>query len=312
MKKRRLLVRSAAVLPSALLLSVLRAGEPPTSLPLWPEGVPGLRADAAPERTLPTGRITGVHTPTLLVYPAPADRACGTAAIICPGGAYLRLAVGPEGADVARWLNSLGVTAFVLKYRLSEYGQPAPLRDVARAVRLVRDGAARFGVRPDRIGVVGFSAGGHVAACAATLYDAPEARMDTALDRLSARPDFAVLVYPVISMQEGLAHAESRQALLGAHPSPELVRHWSADLQVAPGNPPVFLVHSLGDKSVPAEHSLRFAQALRAAGVPVELHLFEKGSHAFGLGTGAGPVDQWPHLCENWLRAHGWLDAPAP
>src|SRR5262249_62112460 len=157
-------------------------------VPLWPEGVPGATKDAGEERVA-DGRISNVHQPTLTYFPAPAAARTGTAVIVCPGGAYARLAAVHEGTDVARWLNTLGVAAFVLKYRLVEYGHPAPLQDVLRAVRVVRSGAQDFGIRADRIGVIGFSAGGHLAASAATLYDAPEGRTGHALDATSARPD---------------------------------------------------------------------------------------------------------------------------
>ena len=189
---------------------------------LWPEGVPGLRADATPEK-IENARASNVHHPYMEVFPVPADQAVGTAVIICPGGAYLRLSIENEGSLIAQRLNKVGVTAFVLHYRMVEYGHPAPMRDVLRAIRLVRSRAAEFGLKSDRIGVVGSSAGGHLAATAATLFNDPEGQTGAALDATSARPDFAVLLYPVITMKESLTHAGSRRALLGATPAPELV-----------------------------------------------------------------------------------------
>jgi acetyl esterase/lipase len=294
---------------AALLAAPLRPDETRV-LELWPEGVPGLRPDATPEK-VNDSRVSNVNHPTLTWYPAPADQACGTAVIICPGGAYGWLSMENEGASPARWLNSLGVSAFVLKYRLAEYGHPAPLRDVLRAVRLVRARAAEFHLQPDRIGVMGFSAGGHLASCAGTLYDAPEGRTGAALDAGSARPDFLVLLYPVITMKDPYVHAGSRRNLLGPQPTAEQIAHLSTDQQVTKDTPPVFLVQTAEDKSVPVENSLLFYQALRRAGVTgIEMHLFEKGPHGFGLKPGFGATSGWPKLCEQWLRLHGWLPAP--
>jgi len=298
------------VLLAALLAAPARA-EQTTTLDLWPEGVPGLRADAPPE-TEHDHRVANVSHPTLTWYPAPAAMACGTAVIICPGGGYGWLSMENEGSSPAHWLNSLGVSAFVLKYRLAEYGHPAPLRDVLRAIRLVRARAAGFGVRPDRLGVMGFSAGGHLAACAGTLYDAPEGRTGAALDAVSARPDFLVLLYPVITMRDPFVHAGSRRNLLGPHPTNEEIHHLSADEQVTKDTPPAFLVQTTADGTVPVENSLRFYEALRRAGVTgVEMHLFEQGPHGFGLRPGFVVTAEWPGLCEQWLRLHGWLP-PTP
>ena len=274
---------------------------------LWPEGVPGAKPDGGEER-LEDGRVYNVQNPTLTVYrPAPGT-AVATAVINCPGGGYTRLAMSNEGDGVARRLNAAGVTVFVLKYRLMEYGQPAPLQDVLRAVRYVRAHAADFGVKPDRIGVFGSSAGGHVAASAATLYDAPEGRTGAALDSVSARPDFAALLYPVITMKPPFAHQGSRKNLLGATPSDALVEKYSVETQVTRSTPPVFMVHTEEDTSVPMENSLMFLQALRKAGVESELHIFEKGPHGFGTRADLGPTSNWPNRLLDWMRSHGWLE----
>ena len=291
------------LLAAGLLGGGLPAAEP--VLDLWPEGVPGLRADAAAEK-VDNELVGNIHRPTLTEYAAPAGRATGAAVIICPGGGYGVLAWEKEGVEPARWFNSLGIAAFVLKYRLAEYGQPAPLLDVLRAVRLVRSRAAEFGIKPDQIGVMGFSAGGHLAACAGTLYDAPEGRTGAALDAVSARPDFLLLIYPVITMKDPYGHAGSRRNLLGPTPAPGLVEHYSTELQVTKNTPPAFLLTTFEDGVVPAENSLSFFEALHRAGVPAELHAYEKGPHGFGLRPGFGPVSGWPRLCEQWLRLHGW------
>lgn len=278
-------------------------------IPLWPEGVPGLRADAPPDRA-DAGHVYSVNHPSLTYYPAPAGTACGAAVIVCPGGGYVDLAVAKEGDGAARWLNSIGVAAFVLEYRLGPaYHYPAQLRDVLRAVRLVRARAAEWGVDPGRIGVAGFSAGGHLAACAGTLYESADGRTGAALDAVSARPDFLILVYPVITMRDPYAHKGSRYYLLGAQPTPAEEVAVSPELHVTKNTPPAFLVATETDKTVPEENSIMFYEALRAAGVPAELHLYEKGPHGFGFNPGYGPASEWPQRAADWMRWHGWLTA---
>ncbi len=272
---------------------------------LWPDGAPDARppprAPLGPER-LDGELVSNVSQPTLTVYPAAYDRPARTAVIICPGGGYEVLSSTREGHQYAQWLSNLGVTAFVLKYRLSGYGHPAPLQDVLRAIRLVRSQAARYGVAPDRIGVMGSSAGGHLAASAATLYDLAAGRGGDALDTVSARPDFAMLMYPVISMETPVTHAGSRHALLGAAPSAQLVQQMSLDRQVSASTPPTLLVHSQDDGAVPVENSIRFYQALTRFHVPAEMLLFEHGGHGMGMRTGLGTASNWPRRAEEWLR----------
>lgn len=284
----------------------LRADDYPV-IDLWPEGVPGLRADASAERVLDGGRITNVHRPTLTVI-APSNPATdGTAVIICPGGGYTRLAFDHEGIVPAKWFRSLGVTAFILKYRLREYGHPAPLRDVLRAVRTVRSRAAEYHIRPDRIGVLGFSAGGHLAASSGTLFDSPDGRTGAPIDAVSGRPDFILLIYPVITMDSQHSHQGSLTALLGQNPQPELARRLSVETQVSKATPPAFIVQTEEDKTVDVENSLMFYQALRNADVPAELHLYAKGPHGFGMRPGFGPASDWPARAESWMRFNGWL-----
>lgn len=308
-RRRRLLrvIASGAVLAAPALAAAQMA----PVIPLWPEGVPGAKPDGGQER-VEDGRVYNVQVPTLTHFAAPQQTASGSAVIVCPGGGYARLAVSKEGTELTRKLNAIGVSAFVLKYRLVEYGHPAPLRDVLRAVRLVRSRAAELGVRPDRVGVFGSSAGGHVAACAGTLFDAPEGRTGAALDTTSARPDFVALLYPVVTMRDPFVHAGSRRNLLGASPTPGQLALMSPDEQVRRDSPPFFLVHTGEDASVPLENSLLLYSALRRAGVPAELHLYERGPHGFGTATGLGPTSEWPSRLEEWMRAHGWLGRPAP
>ena len=282
----------------------------PVVMDLWPEGVP-LRQPHAPAEHVEDGRVYNVNVPTLAMFAPPRGTANGLAIIVCPGGGYARLAVDKEGSEMQRWLNGVGATVFLLKYRVTPYQHPAPLLDVLRAVRLVRAHAAEWGVDPRRIGVFGSSAGGHLAASAATLYDAPEGKTGAAIDKVSARPDFVVLTYPVITMRPPIAHGGSRKNLLGDFPSEELVNRLSVDRQVTRSTPPAFIVHTQEDQSVPLENSLLYYQALRAAGVPVEMHLYERGPHGFGMRPGLGPTSEWPRRCEEWMRFHGWL-APGP
>ena len=287
--------------------SVLHAADPRV-ISLWPEGVPDLHADASDEKIV-NGRVTNIHYPSLTVYRPDPAKANGTAMIFCPGGGYVKLAIGERGGPETTWLNGAGVTVFILKYRLVEYGDPAPLRDVLRAIRLVRARAAEFGVKPDRIGLLGESAGGHLAACAATLWDAPEGRTGAPLDAMSARPDFAVLIYPVVTMAEPFAHRGSRDALLGKNPSPELTAKRSVEKQVRRDMPPVFLAATMADKSVPVENSIHLYQALRDASVPAEMHLYAQGSHGDSLDPQYGPTAEWPQRVTEWMRFNRWLPA---
>ena len=274
---------------------------------LWPEGVPDLKADAGAEKDDGNGRFTNIHRPTLTVYAPVVGTANGTAVIYAAGGGYVRVAVGAKGGEITRWLNSLGITVFVLKYRNVEYGHPAPLRDALRAVRTVRSRATEWGVKPERIGMLGGSAGGHLTASAGTLFDAPEGRTGAALDRVSGRPDFLVLIFPVITMQDPFAHGTSRRALLGEQPTAEAQHRLSVDEQTTKDTPPTFLVHSSEDTTVPVENSLLFYQGMRRAKAPIELHLYPKGPHGAGMDPKLGPTAEWPRHCESWMRFNGWL-----
>ena len=294
-----------------LLFLILSAGAllaQAAEMPLWPEGVPGARNIGAEVRK--DGYISNTSVPTLTVVPAAIDRPNGTAVIIAPGGGYVRQSAMREGVQYANWLSTLGVTSFVLNYRMQEFGHPAPLQDVLRAVRLVRSRAVEFGIDPNRIGVMGSSAGGHLAASAGTLFDHPSGRTGAALDAVSARPDFLVLMYPVITLDGPAAHQGSRKALLGAAPSPELVELMSLEKQVTPRTPPTLLIHTQADQSVPVENSILFYQALTRHKVPAEMYLFEQGSHGMGMRDNLGTASAWPRRAEEWLRARGLLATP--
>jgi acetyl esterase/lipase len=299
------LTRALKLMVIVVAVGVVSAAERPV-IPLWPEGVPGLKADAGPEKD-DNGRYSNIHYPSLIVHSPDPGKDNGTAVIYAAGGGYVRVAVGQNGGEITRWLNSLGITVFVLKYRHADYGHPAPLQDAVRAVRTIRSRAPEFGLQPDRIGIIGGSAGGHLAATAGTLFDAPEARTGAALDAVSGRPDFLVLVFPVITMQDPFAHAVSRRALLGDAPSHELKRRLSVEQQVTAETPPTFLVHSSADTVVSVENSLLFYRAMVAAKAPIEMHLYPLGPHGSGMGRELGPTAEWPRHCETWMRFNGWL-----
>jgi len=272
--------------------------EPQTIL-LWEDAAPGALGTAAEEK------------PTITVY-RPFDRSKGlvhTVVIVAPGGAYGHLALNHEGRQVANWLNSLGVTAFVLSYRLGpRYHYPVELGDAQRAIRLVRSRAQEFDIAPDRVGFMGFSAGGHLASMAGTHFDNGNPSATDPADRISSRPDFLILGYPVIFLRGPYAHQASAKNLLGEHPDPKLLQQLSTASQVTSQTPPTFLFTTSEDKTVPAENSVAFYLALHRAGVPAELHVFEKGPHGVGLDLADPLLAEWSALLANWLRARCLLD----
>jgi pectinesterase len=264
-----------------------------TPIVLWPEGAPGALGKDP------------LDVPTLTPFLPLKEKATGAAVIVCPGGGYGHLA-DHEGAPVAEWLNSIGITAFVLKYRLGpRYHHPAPLEDAARAIRTIRAHGAEWKIDPKRIGILGFSAGGHLAATIATHFDSGKPGASDPIERVSSRPDLAILIYPVITMGEK-THAGSKKNLLGDNPTPELVALLSNEKQVTAETPPTFLVHTMTDPGVPVDNTLLFVAALRNAGVPFELHLYERGPHGFGLGGNDPILSTWPARCADWLRVHGF------
>ena len=229
------------------------------------------------------------------------DRTNPTAAVIVfPGGGYARRAP-HEAEPIARWLNSIGISAFVLNYRVAPYKHPVPLGDAERAVRLVRHRAAEWHVDPKRIGVLGFSAGGHLAATLATHYDQMKRAAGDPIDNHSSRPDLVILAYAVITLGE-FTHAGSRDFLLGENPDPQLIRSLSNETQVTADTPPMFLWHNADDLAVPVENSLHFAEALSKHKVPFSLHVFPKGGHGVGMAFDFAEASQWTSLCETWLK----------
>lgn len=264
---------------------------------LWPDGAPHALGK------------TPSDSPTLEIYLPEATTSVGTGVVIFPGGGYGNLAEGHEGQEIARWLNSLGIAAFVCKYRHrgNGYGHPAPLLDAQRAVRLVRANAEAFGIHPNRVGVMGFSAGGHLASMAATHFDDGKPNAADPIERVSSRPDFVILGYPLIALGESYTHKRSQRNLLGEHPDKEMLAKLSSQKQVSSETPPTFIWHTGEDTGVLPENSVAFYLALRKANVPAELHIYERGRHGLGLAHSVPATADWTERCTTWLRNRGML-----
>jgi acetyl esterase/lipase len=275
-----------------LLAAAFAVGAEPQVELLWPDGAPLAKGTAENDK------------PTVTVYRPESNKANGAGIVICPGGGYGHLAMGHEGLDIAKWSNGLGITAFVLKYRHRNtgYGHPAPMLDAQRAIRFARASADRYRLDRDKIGIMGFSAGGHLASTVGTHFDDGQADAADAIERASCRPDFMILVYPVIALATDYAHGGSKKNLLGDKPDPQLVANLSNETQVTEKTPPTFLMHTGGDSAVPPENSVLFYMALRKARVPAELHIYEKGGHGYGLAPHDAVLASWPARCEDWLR----------
>ncbi|TCN25095.1 alpha/beta hydrolase [Mesobacillus foraminis] len=256
--------------------------------------------------------IVGISKPSIIPFFPAKGKANGTAVLIMPGGGYERVVFDKEGYDIAQWLNSKGVTAFVLKYRLPaeghDQGHLAPLQDAQRAMRLIRENASEWGINADSLGVLGLSAGGHLASTLGTKYDEEVYKATSKTDQQSARPDFMILNYPVISMDEEITHAGSRKNLLGAQPSDEMAKLFSSELNVDQDTPPAFIVHANDDTGVPSKNSVLFYQALNEANVEAEMHIFRKGGHGFGIRLAEGPISLWTELAEEWMEASGFME----
>jgi acetyl esterase/lipase len=279
------------------------------TLNLWP-GLPPLQKESdQQEKSVREGivRISNVQTPSIEVYLPTQQIATGEAVLIFPGGGYGILAYDWEGTDFAKWLNSQGIAGIVVKYRLplsTSLTDPkeVPLLDAQRAIRLVRQHAETWHINPNQVGIMGFSAGGHLAATLSTSYTHQIARETDAIDLLSARPDFSILVYPVISFRDAATHGGSRKNLIGDPANPELVNRFSNELQVNANTPPTFLVHAQDDKAVPLENSLLYYQALHANGVKASLHIYPTGGHGFAFGMDKGAVSGWRDVLLAWME----------
>jgi acetyl esterase/lipase len=289
------MIRRVVFLFTALALTTYAAvaiAEPKTEL-LWPNGAPGANGTEAKDK------------PTLIVWSPEKEKNCGVAIVVCPGGGYGGLAMDHEGKQIGEWLNSQGITALICDYRHrgKGYGHPAPLQDVQRAIRTARSRASELGFDPHKIGVLGFSAGGHLASTAVTHFDQGNAQAEDPIERQSCRPDFGVLCYAVIAFDQPFTHRGSQKNLLGADAAPELVASLSNEKQVTAETPPCFLWHTYEDTGVPPQNSVVFYQAMLQHKVPGELHVYEKGRHGVGLGKTIPGTGDWSEACIRWLKA---------
>ena len=290
---------SAIVLILAMSLISLKAARPTKEFPLWPGGAPAATGSEAHD------------TPTLIPLWPDAKKATGAAMIICPGGGYGALMMDYEGTHFARWLNEHGVAGFVLKYRLGRHGyqHPVMLNDALRAIRHLRANAKEWNLDPHKIGILGTSAGGHLAATAAVHFDAGNPKAKDRIDQVSSRPDVAVLCYPVITMGD-FTHKGSRRNLLGDKPSREQLDQLSCEKQVTKNTPPTFIFHTVADQAVPVENALLFASSLRKHDVPFDLHIYQEGPHGVGLGSrDYNPAKRhpWTKDCIFWLKQQGFV-----
>jgi len=272
-----------------------------TEISLWQDGPPYSNEISEAEIISEGYRIQNISEATLSVFLPEKDISTNTAVIICPGGGYRIECFDKEGIKFAKWLNTLGIAGIVLKYRLPNKHSQIPLMDAQRAIRIVRFKAKEWDIDLTKIGIMGFSAGGHLASTAGTHFDYGNKNAKDPIERISCRPDFMILVYPVVTMKEDFTHRGSRRNLLGDNPKYELVKKFSNELNVSKDTPPTFLILSDDDKSVPAENSINFYLSLRKHKIPSEIHIFKRGGHGFGFGDKGMPVSEWTKLCERWL-----------
>jgi acetyl esterase/lipase len=308
MKYNRLFV--CAFLSSCFIISLNGQNQ---IVKVWPEVVPGsIKNETYTEKMTETNgevsRFDKVTDPAMYVYLPAAEKATGTAVLICPGGGYGSLAFGHEGIAVAKWFNENGIAGIVLKYRLPsdlimKDKSIGPLQDVQEAMRIIRRNSKKWNINPAKVGVMGFSAGGHLASSLSTHY---AEKVYQVIDTTSARPDFSFLIYPVITFDETFTHSGSRKNLIGDNPTEEAIRHFSNELQIDKNTPPAFLVHSADDKTVPIKNSIVYFEGLQKNGILTELHIFQKGGHGYGLSTGKGTQSAWPSLGLSWLKTNGF------
>ncbi|MEN6406245.1 MAG: alpha/beta hydrolase [Thermoguttaceae bacterium] len=296
-RRRRRFAGGCVLMVGLMTVLPVWAGEP-TVVRLWPQRAPGAQGDQPND------------VPTLTVFLPERRPSPGAAVVICPGGGYGHLATDHEGRQFAEWFNRLGVAGFMLEYRHRNrgYGHPAPLQDAQRAIRTVRARAAEWNVDPQRVGIIGFSAGGHLASTAGTHFDDGDPKSADPIERLGCRPDFMILCYPVITLDGPYAHRGSRKNLLGDRPDPALVQSLCNDSQVTSRTPPTFLFHTDADRSVPAENSVSFYLALRRAGVPAEMHIYQTGRHGLGLACDIPGTSSWPDRLKDWMRTRKLID----
>lgn len=286
-----------------LTMAALQVSVAQKVINLWPNGAPGNNECPQPEETFNGKMVRFVSEPTLTIYLPEKEKNTGVSIVICPGGGYGIEAMDHEGYQYAEFLQKRGIAGIVLKYRLPYGHHEIPLADVQHAIRTVRYNGSEWGIAPDKIGISGFSAGGHLASTAATHFDKGKTDSADPVEKVSCRPDFAALVYPVITFNEQWGHMGSRENLMGKNHDLKLIRYFSNELQVTAETPPTFLVLADDDKSVPPRNSIEFYSALKEKGIPAELHIFSEGGHGFGMNKMGKPHDQWPQLLLDWLKA---------
>jgi len=295
------------------IIPVLNSNAQQKTLNIWPGGIPGLIFNDSYVEKSTTGegfitRFEKTTNPMLYIFLPPKEKATGTAVLICPGGGYSALAFGHEGNAIASWLNDNGIAGIILKYRLPsdlimKDKSIGPLQDAQEAMRIIRRNAVMWNIDPKKVGVIGFSAGGHLASTLSTHY---AEKVYDATDTVSARPDFSLLIYPVITMDASFTHAGSRKNLIGENPSDDAIKRFSNELQVNEDTPPAFMVHSADDQTVPVKNSIVYYEQLVNYKIPSELHIFQKGGHGYGLGGSRDTQSAWPGLCISWLKASGF------
>jgi acetyl esterase/lipase len=306
-------MKSALLLLSIMTLLSHNSFAQEYTLPLWKGEIPNSQKSNDIERYTENKGHMGyslVQTPDIKVFLPTKRNATGQALIICPGGGYSGLAYDWEGLDYAKYLNTIGVAGIVLKYRLpvsksNIIRYKSPLMDIKRAIRITRFNASKWNINPDKIGVMGSSAGGHLASTAGTHFDYGNPEAKDSIEKMSCRPDFMILMYPVITFKKPYLHKGSRDNLIGKEDNPELEDEFSNELHVTKDTPPAFIVHADDDTAVPVENTLMFYQALRKNKIPAELHIYSEGGHGFALAVNKGHQEYWPQACHEWLR---WLD----
>lgn len=273
------------------------------TLKVWPDGASDSNGLAEPEEKIDDVRVRNVSEAEMYVFLPAKDKNTGAAVVICPGGGYAGLAMEHEGYAMARWLAERGVAGIVLKYRLPYGHHKIPSNDARQAIRMVRANAGKWGIDVAKIGIAGSSAGGHLASTVGTRFDSGDSNASNAVARMSSRPDFMLLLYPVISFREDIGHMGSRQNLIGQGNNWQLAQQYSNELHVSDKTPPTFLVLSDDDRVVIPENSIEFYAALKKHNIPAEMHIFQKGGHGFGMNKNGIPADNWPNLFYDWLKA---------
>ena len=301
------------LLTGIFILLIMNCNGQETILKVWPAEIPGsIKNETYFEKSTKTSSgltgYQGVTDPTITVFLPPAEKATGTAVLICPGGGYGMLAFDHEGFQIARWLNENGIAGIILKYRLPsdlimKDKRIGPLQDAQEAIRIIRRNSKEWKINPQKIGVIGFSAGGHLASTLSTHYDDLVYEIT---EKISARPDFSILIYPVVSFDSSFGHSGTRRNLIGDNPSDTDIKHFSNELQINENTPPAFLVHSADDNAVPVKNSIVYYENLIKNKIRGELHVFEKGGHGYGLSVGNGTQSSWPALCIEWLKSNNF------